>query len=57
MLFTLPGLVQDLYHRDYSVTPDGKRFLMVESSGDNAADLNVIFNWRVEVERATKNGT
>jgi Tol biopolymer transport system component/tRNA A-37 threonylcarbamoyl transferase component Bud32 len=56
VLFTLPGLVQDLFHRAYDVTPDGKRFLMVTSSGDNAADLNVIFNWRVEVERLTENG-
>jgi eukaryotic-like serine/threonine-protein kinase len=51
LLFTLPGVVQDLYHCDYSVTPDGKRFLMVPTGGDAASDLNVIFNWRVEVER------
>ncbi len=56
VLFTLPGLEQDLYHRNYSVTPDGKRFLMVANGGDAAADLNVIFNWRVEVERVTENG-
>ncbi len=56
LLFTLPTLAQDLYHRDYDVTRDGKRFLMVASGGDNAADLNVIFNWRVEVERVTEKG-
>jgi hypothetical protein len=56
LLFTLPTLAQDLYHRDYDVTRDGKRFLMVASGGDNAADLNVIFNWRVEVERLTQKG-
>ncbi len=56
LLFTLPGLVQDLFHCDYSVTPNGKRFLMVPTGGDAAADLNVIFNWRVEVERVTEKG-
>ena len=29
---------------------------MVASGGDNAADLNVVFNWRVEVERVTEKG-
>ena len=56
VLFTLPAMAQDLYHRDYDVTADGKRFLMVASGGNNAADLNVIFNWRVEVERLTAKG-
>ncbi|HEU4989918.1 MAG TPA: protein kinase [Gemmatimonadaceae bacterium] len=56
LLFRLPALIQDLYHRAYSVTPDGKRFLMVASGGDNAADLNVILNWRVELQRLTENG-
>ncbi len=56
LLFRLPGLVQDPYHRAYDVSPDGTRFLMVTSAGDDASDLNVIVNWRVEVERAMENG-
>jgi Tol biopolymer transport system component len=55
-LFTIPGLVQDQYHRSYDVTPDGKRFLMTQSGGGNAAELNVIFNWRAELERLEETG-
>jgi Tol biopolymer transport system component len=55
-LFTTPGLLQDQYHRAYDVTPDGKRFLMIQSSGGDAAELNVIFNWRVELERIKETG-
>jgi serine/threonine-protein kinase len=51
LLFNVPGLQQDGYHRSYDVRPDGKAFLMVASSGDNATDLSVIFNWRTELER------
>jgi serine/threonine-protein kinase len=51
LLFTIPDLVQDLYHRSYDVRPDGKRFLMMTSGGNDATQLDVIFNWRAELER------
>jgi serine/threonine-protein kinase len=51
LLFTDPSFSQDAYHRAYDVHPDGKRFLMVSSAGGDAPDLNVIFNWRAELER------
>jgi eukaryotic-like serine/threonine-protein kinase len=50
VLFTIPGMLQDQYHRAYDVTPDGKRFLMVQSGGGDAAELSVIFNRRAELE-------
>jgi hypothetical protein len=53
-LFTLQNVTQDPYHRSYDVTPDGKRFLFVTSGNQNATSLNVIFNWRVEVEHLTE---
>ncbi len=53
LLFNVPGLQMDSYHRSYDVRPDGKAFLMVASGGDNATDLSVIFNWRDELARLT----
>ena len=42
------------YHRSYDVHPDGKRFLMVAAGGGDANSVNVIFNWRVELEKLKK---
>jgi Tol biopolymer transport system component len=54
VLFTLRNITQDTYHRSYDVTADGKRFLMVTAGDQDAASLNVIFNWRAELERLTE---
>ncbi|HSE67716.1 MAG TPA: protein kinase [Gemmatimonadales bacterium] len=51
MLFSISGLTLQEYYRTYDVSPDGKRFLMLTSGGDDAKTLNVIFNWRAELER------
>jgi eukaryotic-like serine/threonine-protein kinase len=53
-LFSIPGLALEDYFRSYDVHPDGKRFLMLESGGVDAKELNLIFNWRVELERLEK---
>jgi Tol biopolymer transport system component/tRNA A-37 threonylcarbamoyl transferase component Bud32 len=53
-LFTLQDVVQDTYHRSYDVTADGKRFVMVTSGDQDAPSLNVIFNWRAELEHLTE---
>jgi eukaryotic-like serine/threonine-protein kinase len=50
-LFTLQDVAQDTYHRSYDVTADGKRFVMVLSGDRDVTALNVIFNWRAELER------
>jgi Tol biopolymer transport system component/tRNA A-37 threonylcarbamoyl transferase component Bud32 len=54
LLFSVPGLQPDPYHRSYDVRPDGTAFLMVASGGDEAAELSVIFNWRAELARLTE---
>jgi serine/threonine-protein kinase len=51
LLFNAPGLAQQEYFRAYDVAPDGQRFLMVSSGGDDAPELNVIFNWRNDLQR------
>ena len=51
LLFTNPSLSPDNYHRAYDISPDGTRFLMINSGGSNAPSLEVIFNWRAELER------
>jgi hypothetical protein len=51
LLFTSGSLAPDTYHRAYDISPDGTRFLMINSGGGDAPSLNVIFNWRAELER------
>jgi serine/threonine-protein kinase len=51
LLFSVTGLALQEYYRSYDVHPDGKRFLMLTAGGVDATELNVIFNWRVELER------
>ncbi|MBL8979075.1 MAG: protein kinase [Gemmatimonadetes bacterium] len=51
LLFSVPGLPVQDYHRSYDVHPDGKRFLMLESGGSDASELNLILNWRAELGR------
>jgi hypothetical protein len=51
MLFSVTGLALQEYYRSYDVHPDGKRFLVLTSGGIDAKDLNVIFNWRSELEK------
>jgi Tol biopolymer transport system component len=52
-LFTRTGMVQQEFFRSYDVHPDGKRFLMLHTGGRDASDLDVIFNWRTELEKLT----
>ncbi len=54
LLFSVPGLSVQDYHRSYDVHPDGKRFLMLASGGSDATELNLILNWRAELERLEK---
>ncbi len=54
LLFTVLGLAGQPYYRQYDVHPDGKRFLMVTSGGVDSPDVQVIFNWRVELEKLEK---
>jgi len=51
LLFAVLGLATGPYYRQYDVHPDGKRFLMVTSGGVDSPDVQVIFNWRVELEK------
>ena len=54
LLFSSQGLALQEYFRSYDVHPDGKRFIMLTSGGIDAAELNVILNWRVELQRLQK---
>ena len=51
LLFTNGSLTPENYHRAYDVSPDGTRFLMISSGGGDAPILEVIFNWRTDLER------
>jgi hypothetical protein len=50
LLFSRPGMALQEFYRSYDVHPDGKRFLMLKSGVAEARDLNVIFNWRPELQ-------
>jgi hypothetical protein len=39
------------FFRTYDVHPDGKRFLMLSVGDPQAGRLNVIFNWRPELQQ------
>jgi serine/threonine-protein kinase len=51
LLFLNTGLASEEYHRSYDVHPDGKRFLMLGSGGRDAPELDLILNWRAELEK------
>ena len=42
-------------HTSYDVARDGKRFLLVQDTGQNQG-LNVVFNWFEEVRRLAPKG-
>jgi serine/threonine-protein kinase len=54
LLFVGTGMAHQEFYRGYDVHPDGKRFLMLHAAGGLATDLQVIFNWRTELEQLTR---
>ncbi len=56
ILFALPRTSD--YRRGYNVSPDGQRFLMLESAdpGQAAWQINVILNWFAELKRLVPTG-
>jgi len=55
VLFEFPSFNSNTNTRDYDVTADGGRFVMLEAvenaSLDNASDLFLTLNWFSELER------
>ncbi len=47
-----------LYERDYEVSPDGQRFLMMKATEQESAvtQLNVVLNWLDELLRLAHTG-
>jgi Tol biopolymer transport system component len=54
LLFVGTGMAHQEFYRGYDVHPDGKRFLMLHAGGDVGTELEVIFNWRTELEQLTR---
>jgi eukaryotic-like serine/threonine-protein kinase len=50
LLFARPGMALQEFYRSYDVHPDGKRFLMLKTGDAETRDLNVIFNWRPDLQ-------
>jgi len=56
-----PGVVTSLFEKSFftpnaapnrfDVTPGGERFLVLESRGSGAAEIQVVLNWFEELER------
>ncbi|MGK2960818.1 MAG: protein kinase domain-containing protein [Gemmatimonadaceae bacterium] len=53
-LFTNPAFLEDEFHRQYDVSPDDQRFVMVRDSEKNIQTLGVIINWAGELDRLLK---
>jgi eukaryotic-like serine/threonine-protein kinase len=53
-LFANPALGADPYHRAYDVSPDDRRFIMIDRPIGEATDIVVVFNWDVGLSRAAK---
>jgi serine/threonine-protein kinase len=53
-LFSLPEMAVQQYFRSYDIHPDGRRFLMLHTSGSATTSLGVIVNWRQRVARASE---
>jgi serine/threonine-protein kinase len=54
VLFRDRNLAADNYHHAYDVSPDGRRFLMIERTADDGANLIMVFNWFEELRRMGK---
>jgi len=39
------------YNRQYDVTPDGQRFLMLKQEQTRVGQINVVLNWFEELKR------
>ncbi len=49
-------LVSGTQGRDYDVSPDGQRFLMVQGDEANLTQLNVVLNWFEELKQRVPTG-
>ncbi len=45
LLFSRSEMALQEFYRSYDVHPDGKRFLMLSTGGEESTSLRVIFNW------------
>jgi hypothetical protein len=56
MLFEGPYVLSAIWDRNYDVTPDGQRFLMVrqDDAGDSTVRLNIIVNWLEELKEKAR---
>jgi serine/threonine-protein kinase len=51
LLFSRPSMALQEFYRSYDVHPDGKRFLMLDTGGAEARNLNLILNWQPGLQR------
>ena len=47
-----PSLATQPFHRSYDISPDDRRFLMIDRRIGEATDIVVVFNWDVGLSRA-----
>jgi serine/threonine-protein kinase len=54
VLFRLPTLIIDSYNREYDVSLDDQRFVMVNQTGSTISELVLVLNWFGELRARTK---
>jgi hypothetical protein len=56
-LFSNPEFSTDTYHREWDISADDKRFIMVQSPMTNASALGIVLNWGDEIAKLSGAGS
>jgi serine/threonine-protein kinase len=51
VLFDLPNMGTDPFHRGYDVSLDDRRFLMINTAANDVTELVLVVNWLAELEQ------
>jgi serine/threonine-protein kinase len=55
-LFSTANMAQDLNHNAFDVTPDDRRFVMINNTMNDIGELVLVLNWFTELRERTKGG-
>ena len=55
-LFSASGMASDAYHRGYSVSRDDQRFLMINRTLNDVAEVVLTLDWRADLLSRARGG-
>ncbi len=53
VLFSLPNMASDVYHRAYDLSQDDRRFVMINRAANEIGELVLVLNWFTELRART----